>query len=69
MEPFDLTFKQVTSDDDYENSFNFDSFNNVVNYDTTFDNSSVSLPLSCYNTDTAQYTWKGINILIFKIYL
>ncbi|XP_035827105.1 golgin subfamily A member 3 [Aplysia californica] len=58
MEPFDLTFHQVTSDDDLKDPSKFDSFSNVINYDTSFDSSGVSLPLSCYNTDTAQYTWK-----------
>ena len=60
MEPFDLTFHQVTSDDELTSASNFDSFSNVINYDTSFNTADASLPLSYYNTDTAQYSWKGI---------
>ncbi|CAL1536149.1 unnamed protein product [Lymnaea stagnalis] len=58
MEPFDLTFHQVTSDDSLSDSSSFDSFSNVVNYETSFAHSNQSLPLNNYNINTVQYTWK-----------
>ncbi|KAI8749280.1 golgin subfamily A member 3 [Biomphalaria glabrata] len=58
MEPFDLTFHQVTSEENLSDTSSFDSFSNVVNYETTFDGSDQSLPLSTYNVNTLHYTWK-----------
>ena len=62
MEPFDLTFLQEPPSNDSENSSSFDSFNNVVNYDESFSTGGAALPLNCYKTDSAQYTWKGITM-------
>lgn len=59
MEPFDLTFHEVISDDSLNESSNFDSFSNVVNYETYFDTPDRSLPLNAYNVNTVQYCWKG----------
>ncbi|GFN84801.1 golgin subfamily a member 3 [Plakobranchus ocellatus] len=53
MEPFNLTLSPVNP---AEND-SFDSFNNVVNYETNFGPSDQSLPLSSYNINTVEYTW------------
>ena len=55
MEPFNLTLSSVNSAD----NDSFDSFNNVVNYETNFGPSDQSLPLSSYNINTVEYTWTG----------
>ena len=54
MEPFDLTFRHVTTAEDSE----FDSFNNVINYDTNFDSQS-SLPVEDKNAEKVTYNWRG----------
>ncbi|RUS75873.1 hypothetical protein EGW08_016362 [Elysia chlorotica] len=54
MEPFNLTLSPVNSQD---SAASFDSFNNVVNYETNFGPSDQSLPLSSYNVNTVEYTW------------
>ncbi|GFS09833.1 Golgin subfamily A member 3 [Elysia marginata] len=56
MEPFSLTLSPVRSED----NASFDSFNNVVNYETNFGPSDQSLPLSSYNINTVEYTWTAI---------